>query len=137
MQAVFSECKDPTAEASLAAILDCINLGMAIAAIIKMMATTIKSSISEKPLSFFRMGSSLGFWDRTGQPITGATPGPDGTERVTILDTDSKHHLNKDLASSGRSLLGSFGNGDSVAAVRTPKNVISGSPKVSCNASLE
>src|SRR5207248_6830922 len=44
---------DPTADASLAAIFDLIRFGMAIAAMIRMIATTIRSSISEKPLCFF------------------------------------------------------------------------------------
>jgi len=41
---------EAAAEDSLAAILARIRLGMAIAAMIKMMATTIRSSISENPL---------------------------------------------------------------------------------------
>src|ERR1700722_8460898 len=46
---------DPTADASLAAIFARNRLGMAIAAIIRIIATTIKSSISEKPFCLFRM----------------------------------------------------------------------------------
>jgi hypothetical protein len=38
-----------TAEASFAAILDLIKFGIAIAAMIRMIATTIRSSIREKP----------------------------------------------------------------------------------------
>jgi hypothetical protein len=48
---------EPTAEASLAAIFDRKRLGMAMAAIIKIIATTIKSSMSEKPFCLFRMTS--------------------------------------------------------------------------------
>ena len=44
---------EPTAEASLAEILARIRFGMAIAAMIRMIATTIRSSISEKPFCFF------------------------------------------------------------------------------------
>src|SRR5437868_5078699 len=40
-----------TAEASLAAIFDLTKLGMAMAAITKMMATTISNSMSENPFS--------------------------------------------------------------------------------------
>src|SRR5882757_2428468 len=43
---------DATAEASLAAILARSRLGMAMAAMMRIMATTINSSIREKPLSF-------------------------------------------------------------------------------------
>jgi hypothetical protein len=42
---------DPTAEASLAAILDRSKFGIAMAAMIRMMATTISNSINEKPFS--------------------------------------------------------------------------------------
>src|SRR3989338_10077832 len=42
----------PAAEASFAAILDRSKLGTAIAAMIRMIATTIKSSINEKPFCF-------------------------------------------------------------------------------------
>lgn len=41
------------AEASLAAILDLNKFGTAIAAMIRMIATTISSSINEKPFCFF------------------------------------------------------------------------------------
>src|SRR6266480_3631537 len=51
---------EPTAEDSLAAILDRSKFGIAMAAMIKMIATTIKSSIREKPFSFF-MKSPSGF----------------------------------------------------------------------------
>ena len=44
---------EPTAEASFAAIFDLIRFGIAIAAMIRMIATTIRSSISEKPAAFF------------------------------------------------------------------------------------
>src|SRR5690242_12638893 len=43
---------EATHEASLAAMRDLKRFGMAMAAMIKMMATTISNSISEKPFSF-------------------------------------------------------------------------------------
>jgi len=46
----FKVRRDSTAAASFAVIFECIKLGIAIAAIIKMIVTTIKSSIREKPL---------------------------------------------------------------------------------------
>src|SRR5438034_1973660 len=46
---------DPTAEDSLAAIFERSKFGMAIAAMIRMIATTIKSSIREKPFCFFML----------------------------------------------------------------------------------
>ena len=59
MQAPFNAFNEPTAEASLADILDRKRLGMAIAAMIKMTATTIRSSISENPRTLF--GSFISF----------------------------------------------------------------------------
>jgi len=50
---------EPTAEASLAAIRERSKLGIAMAAIIKMIATTINSSIKENP--FCRLFISLNF----------------------------------------------------------------------------
>src|SRR5216684_3056081 len=44
---------EATAEASLAAMRDLKRFGIAIAAMIKIMATTISNSISEKPFCFF------------------------------------------------------------------------------------
>src|SRR5437870_13292671 len=61
MQAVFRDRNEPTAEASFAAIFERSKLGMAIAAMIKMIATTIRSSISENPFCFLPMTSSPGF----------------------------------------------------------------------------
>ena len=49
MQAVFIVRSELTAEASLAEIRARSKFGIAIAAIIKMMATTMSNSISEKP----------------------------------------------------------------------------------------
>src|SRR5713226_9573152 len=46
---------EATAEASLAAILERIKLGIAMAAMIKMIATTISNSISEKPFCLLRI----------------------------------------------------------------------------------
>ena len=46
---------EPTADASLAAIFERSRFGMAIAAMIKMIATTISNSISEKPFCLFRI----------------------------------------------------------------------------------
>src|SRR5579859_6581276 len=43
---------DPTADASLAAIRERSRFGIAIAAIIRMIATTISNSINEKPFCF-------------------------------------------------------------------------------------
>jgi hypothetical protein len=42
---------EATAEASLAAILERSSFGMAMAAMIKMIATTINNSINEKPFT--------------------------------------------------------------------------------------
>src|SRR4029077_12134950 len=47
--------REPTAEASFAAIRDRSKFGMAIAAMIRMIATTISNSIREKPFCFFMM----------------------------------------------------------------------------------
>src|ERR1700675_2138438 len=55
MAAVFMVRMEPTADASLAAMRDRSRLGIAMAAIIKMMATTISNSISEKPFSLLIM----------------------------------------------------------------------------------
>src|ERR1700732_881644 len=49
MHAVFNVRSEPTAEDWLAEIFARNKLGMAMAAITRMIATTIKSSISEKP----------------------------------------------------------------------------------------
>src|SRR5207244_11347132 len=46
---------EPAAEDSLAAIFERSKFGMAMAALIRMIATTIKSSIREKPFSFFML----------------------------------------------------------------------------------
>src|SRR5260370_34977790 len=53
MSAVPTVRAAAAAEASLAAILDLSKLGTAIAAMIRMIATTISSSISDKPFCFF------------------------------------------------------------------------------------
>jgi hypothetical protein len=50
---------EPTAEASLAAILDRSRLGIAIAAMIRIIATTISNSINENPLVLF--GLCMGY----------------------------------------------------------------------------
>jgi hypothetical protein len=44
---------EPTADASLAAMRERSKFGMAIAAMIRMIATTMSSSMSEKPFWFF------------------------------------------------------------------------------------
>src|ERR1700758_5414631 len=49
------ERSEAAADASLADILARIKLGIAIAAMIRMIATTISSSISEKPFCCFRI----------------------------------------------------------------------------------
>src|SRR5258708_29305312 len=51
--AVLIVRREPTAEASFAAIRDRIKFGIAMAAMIRMIATTISNSISEKPFCFF------------------------------------------------------------------------------------
>src|SRR5580700_6853901 len=48
-------CSEAAADESLAAIRARIRLGIAIAAMIRMIATTISSSISEKPFCCFRI----------------------------------------------------------------------------------
>src|SRR2546428_7133196 len=53
--AVCSVRTVPTAEDSFAAIRDRSKFGIAMAAMIKMIATTIKSSIREKPFCFFML----------------------------------------------------------------------------------
>jgi hypothetical protein len=60
MHAVFNVRSEPTAEAWLAAIFERSKFGIAIAAIIRIIATTIKSSINEKPFSLFRIIGLLG-----------------------------------------------------------------------------
>jgi hypothetical protein len=59
ISAVFSVLRDPTAEAWFAAIRDRSKFGMAIAAIIRMIATTISNSINEKPCELFFILSSF------------------------------------------------------------------------------
>jgi hypothetical protein len=58
---VLTERMEPTADASLAAIRERSRFGMAIAAMIKMIATTINNSIKEKPFCFVKTNTSLGF----------------------------------------------------------------------------
>jgi hypothetical protein len=54
--------KEATADASLAAILERIKFGIAMAAMIKMIATTISNSINEKPFCLLRIQiAPLGF----------------------------------------------------------------------------
>src|SRR6266446_1264025 len=53
------ERMEPTADASLAAIRERSRFGMAIAAMIKMIATTISNSIREKPFCFFKTNTSF------------------------------------------------------------------------------
>jgi hypothetical protein len=69
MHAVFNVRSEPTAEAWLAAILARSKFGIAIAAIIRMIATTIKSSISEKPFCLFRILFSLARRSRFIWPV--------------------------------------------------------------------
>src|SRR5882762_11650957 len=47
--------REPTAEASFAAMRDRSRFGIAMAAMIRMIATTISNSIREKPFCFFMM----------------------------------------------------------------------------------
>src|ERR1700751_2587403 len=65
MHAVFNVRSEPTAEDWLAAIFARNKLGMAMAAIIRMMATTIKSSINEKPFCL-RMGHTSALYVHLG-----------------------------------------------------------------------
>src|SRR5260370_27751149 len=51
--AVFNVRTEPTAEDSFAEMRALSRLGMAMAAMIRMIATTISNSIREKPLCFF------------------------------------------------------------------------------------
>ncbi len=53
--AVLMVRREPTAEASFAAIRDRRRFGIAMAAMIKMIATTINSSINENPFWCFRL----------------------------------------------------------------------------------
>src|SRR6266849_1513447 len=53
--AVLMVRREPTAEDSFAAIRDRRRFGMAMAAMIRMIATTISNSIREKPFCFFMM----------------------------------------------------------------------------------
>jgi hypothetical protein len=60
ISAVFKVRKEPTAEAWFAAIRERSRFGIAIAAMIRIIATTINSSIREKPLELFFIQSSSG-----------------------------------------------------------------------------
>jgi len=55
MNAVVNVRRVATAEASFAAIRERMRFGIAMAAMIKMIATTISSSISEKPFCLLRI----------------------------------------------------------------------------------
>src|SRR5260370_3335277 len=97
---------EPTAEASLADIFDRSKFGIAMAAIIKMTVTTIKSSISEKPFCFF-VSSSCQVWPRgpkSARPnhrIEGPLPESKKEEaRLPPLLANQSHTLLDDL--SGR-----------------------------------
>src|SRR2546430_39188 len=54
--------KDSTADASFAAIFDLIKFGIAIAAMIRMIATTMRSSINEKPLCLVIINTPRSCW---------------------------------------------------------------------------
>ena len=56
--AVLMVRTEPTAEDSLAAMRERIKFGIAMAAMIRMIATTISNSISEKPFCFFMRDQS-------------------------------------------------------------------------------
>src|ERR1700680_1880663 len=101
MHAVFNVRSEPTAEAWLAAIFDRNRFGMAMAAIIRMIATTIKSSIKEKPFFLFRMISPWAFEDRNGVTcLLNASPVPRwasrddqwGTRIASALIRDAYQH---------------------------------------------
>jgi hypothetical protein len=53
--AVLRVRREPAADASFAAMRDRIKFGIAMAAIIRMIATTISNSIREKPFCFFML----------------------------------------------------------------------------------
>src|ERR1700730_15064383 len=109
MHAVFNVRSEPTAEAWLAAIFARSRFGMAMAAIIKMMATTIKSSINEKPfclrmghtsalyvhLGIHRRGERVPYWSQSAELSSfqspGSTRGPCAM-RDSVED-DKLHHL--------------------------------------------
>ena len=60
---VLSVRTEPTAEASLAAMRARSKFGIAIAAMIKIIATTISNSISEKPFCFLVTGYAFARYD--------------------------------------------------------------------------
>jgi len=62
ISAVFKVRKEPTADDWFAAMRERSRLGMAMAAMIRMIATTIKSSISENPLELFLIKSSVAIY---------------------------------------------------------------------------
>src|SRR5690349_19870112 len=74
-----------TAEDSLAAMRARNRLGMAMAAMIRIIATTIKSSISENPFFFFKSFSSLvgarphDSWFAVGQPLFEEAESPENS----------------------------------------------------------
>src|ERR1700729_3763834 len=90
---------EATAEDSLAAIRARSKFGMAIAAMIRMMATTISSSISEKPFCFrisifpsFGTFCLLQFWSRmTQSSLMFALAGPNSP--VTLVPAGNLEEL--------------------------------------------
>src|SRR5260370_10831221 len=74
--AVLMVRREPTAEASFAAIRDRRRFGIAIAAMIKMIATTINSSINENPFSCFRIGPVLPFSSDFRLEVSWTAPQP-------------------------------------------------------------
>src|SRR4029077_11247667 len=67
---------EPTADDSLAAIFERSKFGMAIAAMIRMIATTISNSIREKPFCFFMMLNLLELFLMPEHTIPIANQGP-------------------------------------------------------------
>ena len=97
---------DPTADASLAAIFARNRFGMAMAAIIRMIATTIKSSMSEKPFCLFRIIRSFSMWLEDAALI-GASPAPHRRALGTSNDTTRYFALGQELRRAAGDFVGS------------------------------
>jgi hypothetical protein len=112
ISAVFSVRSEPTAEASLAAMRERNRFGMAMAAMIKMMATTIKSSISENPFwrfifaSFLMKPAVMPSFSLVSTPLDMARTGRDSRWYATQFSPGFSRYLPPVLVVSGRSQLG-------------------------------
>src|SRR5277367_2714822 len=80
---VFNVRSEATADASLAAIFERSKFGIAIAAIIKIIATTINNSISEKPFCLLRMHGAP-FRLNSGVPVGAAKRHMEPARRQSI-----------------------------------------------------